>query len=334
MKQKKLINLMNSTVLHEWLHAKALKNICGEQNVFIVHGLGDKERGKKLKEEYFANSKEYKAYVFDNFSYYMRNDGKKMSRGRADVNNRLVLSEEGVKMALKKPLKGGISISLAFLLLLILFDVLFILNDKYLHLIFANVILFYPILLGALCAGGCFFGEKSDYRCWRNPKMYIEQLDEDFIEDISRHIQDRELFNTGHIVLDEEFYDVNVVGKEDIVCNHFDCKTMSVLINGCLEFIHNTQIGNVESIIKNGLIVPDNSESKNDTLGRGIYCYDYNEYLKGNNPTMQRVTTVSFKGKYNGEYLKCVYGYAASNHNTSLKEYLLLQGVPIVTLIK
>lgn len=111
---KDIFKLMNSTVLHEWLHAIELKKICCGQNVFIVHGMGDNEIGKKLKEEHFINSLEYEASTIDGFSFYRRIDRKKMTRGRADVNDRSVLSEDGVKKALRKPFTVGISISQIF----------------------------------------------------------------------------------------------------------------------------------------------------------------------------------------------------------------------------
>ncbi|NFK79728.1 hypothetical protein FDA95_14200 [Clostridium botulinum] len=333
MKVKDILKLFNNTVLHEWLHAKELKKICGGQNVFIVHGVGCKEKGKKLKEEYFINSPEYEASTIDGFSFYKKVDGKKVSSGRADVDNRSVLSEDGVKKALKKPFVVGTSISISAFIILVLFDYYFALNGRYFLIILASVIVFYPILIGASCAAGCSFGVNSDYIRWKNPKMYIEELDADLIDDILQNIYDKKQFENGHIILKERFYNEKIIGKERRVCERFGCKTISVLINGKFEFIHFTQMSRIDSINKEGLKMPKDEESQNDTLGPGIYCYSYYQYLKGKSSTAPFGTNIFVRGIYAGEYLRCIYGYAACNDNESLREYLLLHDVANVTTI-
>ena len=329
---KNLIRLLDSTILHEWLHARELKKISGGQNVFIIYGISDKERGKKLKEEYLINSNEYQSSDFDGFSFYKRIDKKRWSSGRADVDNRSILSENEVKRALIKPFAIGCIISILGLIISVILFYLMIYRSDFL-LVIPLLIVFRITIVAFFCMFGSFYGKNNDFFYWNNPKLYISALDEDLVQEIKLKISDIDQLNRGHLILDEKYYNEKLEGYEFAVAEKFNCKTISLLIDGKLHFLHITNISKLQSITENGLRMPENETSLNDTLGRGIYCYNYDEYVRGRNRASSFDTIVKIEGYYEGMYLKCVFGDASGNDNESLREYLLLSDVAEIKLM-
>ena len=117
-------------------------------------------------------------------------------------------------------------------------------------------------------------------------------------------------FKKKHIIFKESFYDKFVCGNENIVCNKLKGNTVSIQIKGKFLFAHNTQKINLGDILKKGFITSDGP------LGTGVYCWDLKAENKGFHPKgTYLVCTIT--GLYEGEYLKCVFGYPKD-------EYLLL----------
>lgn len=142
--------------------------------------------------------------------------------------------------------------------------------------------------------------------------------------------------NKKYIVFKESFYnDFIQDGNEKIICNMFESDNLAILINGNLKFIHNT-FKSLKSLIELEGLKP-RSQIKNtykesdleDTLGDGIYCYDYENYIVNNRVNGERVTKCSFVGNYNGYYIKCISGTASGSGRESNREYVILDNTKI-----
>ncbi|MEH7886386.1 hypothetical protein V7654_18965 [Bacillus sp. JJ1609] len=164
--------LTSSTFLHEWFHAKVLRNIGGGDKVFIVLGVHNEDRGKRLIETNLLENEAYQCCTFDGFAVYKRKDKMNMGFGRADVDDRSVLDKELVKKALISPLVFGTIISTVSLIIFIL--TFFYVTLVSLNFLFLSIISTYFFILGILCAIGFFGGTNSDYMRWRNPALYTE----------------------------------------------------------------------------------------------------------------------------------------------------------------
>ena len=145
------------------------------------------------------------------------------------------------------------------------------------------------------------------------------------------NILDRRQFkHNKHLIFSEDFYNKYVKGKEKDLRKKLDFRIMSIKVFGEINFIHNTNFSNKDNILKNGLT--DMFSSEKDTLGKGIYVHDFNDYKIQNKYVKSNNQRIFVTGKYETEYLKCVYspenGGADGRLGEGSREYLLLKDIP------
>lgn len=183
-----------------------------------------------------------------------------------------------------------------------------------------------------------------EFRKYKNKKYKRRELSR-FLSENSKNEKLRAFFqdniykegnNKKYIVFKESFYnDFIQDGNEESICNIFESDNLAILINGNLKFIHNTFKSLISLIEVEGL--KPRIQLKNiykeidleDTLGDGIYCYDYENYIVSNGLNGERVTKCSFVGNYNGYYIKCIYGTASGCGIESNREYVILDNTKI-----
>lgn len=150
--------------------------------------------------------------------------------------------------------------------------------------------------------------------------------------------------NHSHIVFEESFFkDFIGDGNEKIICDTFNRDNFALLKKGKLKFIHNSFKGLRDKIEKEGLKprseIGTRDTDTDDTLGDGIYCYKYDDYIKNHKDNGIRVQRCSYVGNYDGEYIECIYGPASGSvgivNGKSLlidREYLLIDRCKIIDL--
>lgn len=143
-------------------------------------------------------------------------------------------------------------------------------------------------------------------------------------------LDDKQFEDNMHLMFSEEFYNKYVKGKEEKLRKKIKFRIISIKIFGELEFCHSSNFVNKESILKDGLTIELSSE--NDTLGKGIYVYEYNYYKNQNRYIKSTNQRIYFKGKCLTEYLKCVYSPENVGADGIVREvnreYLILKDVP------
>ncbi|OAB39292.1 hypothetical protein PMSD_05020 [Paenibacillus macquariensis subsp. defensor] len=163
--------IFSPILLHEWCHAQVL--ITSGLRVYIIQGISDKERGRKLLESYFMNSMDYTINEICGIPFYKHvNSNRKIHfRGRAEVDNRTLLDDKLVIKALKAPIKIGTFLALTSSIIVIYLTVIAINTLNYWLLIGSFLALWFT-LLGIYTVSGSFNGVKSDVYLLKHLEEY------------------------------------------------------------------------------------------------------------------------------------------------------------------
>lgn len=166
--------VLSPTLFHEWCHARVLKKGCIGQRVFIIHGISENERGKKLTEDYFRESKDYINTEILEFSLYQRIDKKNLSKGRADVDDRTQLREDLIINALKAPRRARIMISIISIIVSCYFVYRALVVDYW--CVVPCIIGYYFAVFGGVTASSSYFGVKSDVYLIKHFEEYRDEV--------------------------------------------------------------------------------------------------------------------------------------------------------------